>query len=52
MGKALSQNVARKCQVQIDTQGRLYIPKATRKALGIEDESATLELAIEVINDE
>ena len=52
MGKVLTMGVARNCQVQMDTQGRLYIPKATRKALGVEDESATLELAIEVIDDE
>lgn len=42
--------MARECQVQMDSQGRLYIPKATRKALGIEGQSATLNLDVEVLD--
>jgi len=42
----------KECQVQMDTQGRLYIPKATRTALGIESESATLNLKVKVIDDD
>ena len=30
--------------VQIDTNGRLYLPKAARKQLGIVNESAIIEL--------
>lgn len=44
--------MARECQVQMDKQGRLYIPKATRKALGIEGESANLNIEVEVLDDE
>lgn len=35
--------------VQMDEQGRLYIPKAVRRSLGIEGESATLEIDVEVV---
>lgn len=35
--------------VQMDRQGRLYIPKAVRKSLGIVDEDATLELDVRVV---
>lgn len=41
--------MAMECQAQIDTNGRLYIPKPTREALGIKDESASLNLEVEVI---
>jgi bifunctional DNA-binding transcriptional regulator/antitoxin component of YhaV-PrlF toxin-antitoxin module len=44
--------MARQCQAQMDKQGRLYIPKATREALGIEGESANVNLEVEVIEDE
>lgn len=44
--------MAKECQVQMDTQGRLYIPKATRQALGVEGDSATLNLNVEVIADD
>ena len=37
--------------VQMDQQGRLYIPKAVRQSLGIENESATLQLEVTVIDD-
>jgi len=38
--------------VQMDKQGRLYIPKAVRDSLGIVDENATVELTVRVIDDE
>jgi bifunctional DNA-binding transcriptional regulator/antitoxin component of YhaV-PrlF toxin-antitoxin module len=41
--------MARECQAQVDKQGRLYLPKATRKALGIQGESANVNLKVEVI---
>jgi len=44
--------MAKQCHAQVDTQGRLYIPKATRRALGIEGESANVELTVEVLADE
>jgi len=44
--------MAKECQVQMDTQGRLYLPKATRQALGIEGKSATLNLTVEVITND
>jgi len=44
--------MARQCQVQVDNQGRLYLPKPTRRALGIEGEKADVELTVEVINDD
>ena len=34
--------------VQIDDEGRLTIPKMTRKALGIEGQAAVIRLTIEV----
>jgi len=37
--------------VQMDKQGRLYIPKAVRRSLDIEDQSATLELDVEVVDE-
>lgn len=37
--------------VQMDKQGRLYVPKAVRRSLGIEGEKATLELDITVVDD-
>jgi len=41
--------MARECQAQVDKQGRLYLPKATREALGIKGESANVNLEVEVI---
>jgi len=38
--------------VQMDKQGRLYIPKAVRDSLGIAGENATVELTVRVIDDE
>jgi bifunctional DNA-binding transcriptional regulator/antitoxin component of YhaV-PrlF toxin-antitoxin module len=44
--------VARKSETtadaQIDEDGRLYVPKASRKALGIEDTSANVTITITV----
>jgi len=40
--------MAKQCQAQIDEQGRLYLPKATRQALGIEGKSANVELTVDV----
>ena len=34
----------------MDKQGRLYIPKPVRESLGVEGESATLELGVSVID--
>jgi AbrB family looped-hinge helix DNA binding protein len=34
--------------VQMDTQGRCYIPKAAREKLGIEGDSATVEMEVRV----
>jgi len=41
--------MARNCQAQVDDQGRLYLPKATRRALGIVGESVTVDLNVDVI---
>lgn len=35
--------------VQMDEQGRLYIPKPVRKSLGIDGRTATLEIDVEVV---
>jgi len=35
--------------VQMDSQGRLYVPKAVRESLGIVEESATLEIDVELV---
>jgi hypothetical protein len=37
------------CRVQMDHQGRLYVPKAVRESLDIEGKSATLELKVAVL---
>jgi len=37
--------------VQMDKQGRLYIPKPVRESLGIVGESATVELDVKVVDD-
>ncbi len=34
--------------VRIDEQGRLYVPKPVREALGIEGESRNIEITIRV----
>jgi len=36
--------------VQIDQNGRMYLPASTRKALGIKGESADLDLDVTVLN--
>lgn len=36
--------------VEMDEQGRLYIPKAVRRSLGIEGQPATLEIDVEVVD--
>ena len=38
--------------VQIDKNGRMYLPASTRKALGIHGESADLDLDVRVLVDE
>jgi len=38
--------------VQMDKNGRVTIPKPTRKALGIEGEHADLNLSVEVLDDD
>jgi len=35
--------------VQMDEQGRLYIPKPVRESLNVEGMSATVELGVEVL---
>lgn len=35
--------------VQVDSEGRMYLPAQTRKALDIHGESATLDLDVAVI---
>lgn len=37
--------------VQVDEQGRLYIPKAVRQKLGIDGEERTLEIEVRVEED-
>jgi len=38
--------------VQIDKDGRMYLPASTRKALNIHGENADLDLRVTVLNDE
>ena len=38
--------------VQVDENGRMYLPASTRKALGIHGEYADLDLDVRVIEDE
>lgn len=37
--------------VQVDKNGRMYLPASTRKALGIHGESADLDLDVRVLNE-
>jgi len=41
-----------KATVQMDKNGRVTIPQSTRRALGIDDEHADLNLDVEVVADE
>ena len=38
--------------VQIDKNGRMYLPASTRKALGIHKQHADLNLTVEVLTDD
>jgi len=38
--------------VQVDEQGRMYLPASTRKALGIHGDEADLDLTVRVLDDE
>lgn len=38
--------------VKMDEQGRLYIPKAVREALGIDGEERAVEIAVRVNDDD
>jgi len=38
--------------VQVDKNGRMYLPASTRKALNIHGEAADLDLRVEVLDDE
>lgn len=37
--------------VQMDEQGRLYVPKPVRESLGVDGERATVEMDIRVVDD-
>lgn len=41
--------VERTTTVQMDDRGRLVIPKAVRESLGVEDQSATVEIDVSVV---
>jgi len=41
--------VERQTDVQIDSNGRVVIPKNIRKQLGIDGESATVRVSVEVL---
>jgi len=38
--------------VQVDKNGRMYLPASTRKALGIHGEAADLDLDVVVLEDD
>jgi len=38
--------------VQVDKNGRMYLPASTRKALNIHGEAADLDLDVEVLTDD
>lgn len=40
--------MAKQCQAQVDENGRLYLPKSTREALGIEGKSANVDIEVDV----
>jgi len=41
-----------KATVQMDKNGRVTIPQSTRRALGVDDAYADLNLEVEVVSDE
>lgn len=38
--------------VQMDARGRIVVPKAMRKHLGVEGDSATVKVTVHEVNDE